>query len=70
MLGERIGLPKGVLRSINSEHPEVRAQGQAMFKKWKDEKRNGATMLVLMQGLEKIGRRDLSEKVQGTQTLL
>lgn len=70
MLGRRLGLSEGVLKNIDSEHRRVIEKGVAMFDEWKNRKTNDATMGALREGLEKIGRRDLSEKVRGMQTLL
>ena len=70
MLGRRLGLAEGVLKNIDSEHRRVIEKGVAMFDEWKNRKTTDATMLALRDGLEKIGRRDLSEKVRGTLTLL
>jgi len=42
----------------------------AMFDEWKNRKTTDATVQALMEGLEQIGRRDLSEKVRGMYTLL
>ena len=67
MLGRRLGLPEGVLKNTDSEHRRVIEKGVAMFDEWKNRKTTGATMQALRDGLEKIGRRDLSEKVRGTQ---
>ena len=69
MLGRRLGLAEGVLKNIDSEHRRVIEKGVAMFDEWKNRKTTDATMLTLRDGLEKIGRRDLSEKVRGTQDL-
>ena len=66
MLGRRLGLPEGVLKNIDSEHRRVVEKAVAMFEEWKNRKTNDATMQALREGLEKIGRRDLSEKVRGT----
>lgn len=70
MLGRRLGLAEGVLKNVDSEHRRVIEKGVAMFDEWKNRKTTDATMQALRDGLEKIGRRDLSEKARGTQTFL
>lgn len=70
MLGRRLGLAEGVLKNVDSEHRRVIEKGVAMFDEWKNRKTTDATMQALRDGLERIGRRDLSEKVRGTQILL
>ena len=65
MLGRRLGLAEGVLKNIDSEHRRVIEKGEAMFDEWKNRKTTDATMQALRECLEKIGRRDLSEKVRG-----
>ena len=71
MLGRRLGLAENVLKNIDAEHHRVIEKGVAMFDEWKNRKTTDATAQALIEGLEKIGRRDLSEKVQkGMQTLL
>ena len=67
MLGRRLGLSEGVIKNIDSEHRRVIEKGVAMFDEWKNRKTDSATMQALRDGLEKIGRRDLSEKVRGIQ---
>ncbi|KAL9959172.1 hypothetical protein ACROYT_G036266 [Oculina patagonica] len=64
MLGRRLGLSEGVIKNIDSEHRRVIEKGVAMFDEWKNRRTNDATMHALREGLEKIGRRDLSEKVR------
>lgn len=70
MLGRRLGLVESVLKNIDSEHRRVIEKGVAMFDEWKNRKTTDATVQALMESLEKIGRRDLSEKVRGMCTLL
>lgn len=70
MLGRRLGLVESVLKNIDSEHRRVIEKGVAMFDEWKNRKTTDATVQALIEGLEKIGRRDLSEKVRGMYTLL
>ena len=65
MLGRRLGLSEGLLKNINSENPRVVEKGVAMFEEWKNRKSNAATVQALREGLEKIGRLDLSENVRG-----
>lgn len=65
MLGRRLGLTEGVIKNIDSEHRRVIEKGVAMFDEWKQRKTTDATMEALRDGLEKIGRRDMSEKVRG-----
>ncbi len=70
MLGRRLGLPEGVIKNIDSEHPRVIEKGVAMFNEWKQRKPTDATIDALSQGLEHIGRCDLSERVKGVLYLL
>ena len=65
MLGRRLGLSEGILTNIETEHKRVVEKGVAMFEEWKKRNTAAATMKALREGLEKIGRRDLSEKVRG-----
>ena len=65
MLGRRLGVPEGALTNIDAEHRRVVEKGMAMFGEWKQRKVNGATVKALREALEKLGRRDLSEKVRG-----
>lgn len=64
MLGRRLGLVEGVLKNVDSENRRVIDKGVAMFDEWKNRKTTDATMQSLRDGLERIGRRDLSEKVR------
>ena len=66
MLGRRLNLPESLLRNIDIENHRVVEKGVEMFTVWKERKGNDASVASLRKGLEKIGRRDLSEKVRGT----
>lgn len=66
MLGRRLGIPEAALTNIDFENRRVIEKGMAVFSEWKRRRVNEATLRVLREALEKIGRRDLSEKVRGT----
>ena len=69
MLGRRLGVPESALTNIDIEHRRVVEKGMAMFGEWKQRRVNSTTVKVLRDALEKIGRRDLSEKVRGIHLL-
>ncbi|XP_015753640.1 PREDICTED: serine/threonine-protein kinase PAK 6-like isoform X3 [Acropora digitifera] len=64
MLSRRLFIPEGVIKSIDNENHRVVEKCIAMFNEWKSRCGNKATVGVLREALEKIGRRDLSEKVR------
>ena len=65
MLSRRLFIPEAVIRNIDSENHRVVEKCIAMFNEWKSRQCDNATVRVLREALEKIGRRDLSEKVRG-----
>lgn len=65
MLSRRLLIPEALIRNIDSENHRVVEKCIAMFDEWKSRYGNNATVRVLREALEKIGRRDLSEKVRG-----
>ena len=65
MLSRRLFIPEGVIKNIDSENHRVVDKCTVMFNEWKSRQCDNATVKVLREALEKIGRRDLSEKVRG-----
>ena len=64
MLGRRLGLSEGVLGNIDSENRYVKEKGVEMFDEWKARNLKDATGQALIHGLNKIGKCNLSEKVE------
>ncbi|XP_067019182.1 uncharacterized protein [Acropora muricata] len=64
MLSRRLFIPEGVIKNIDSENHRVVDKCTVMFNEWKSRQCDNATVRVLREALEKIGRRDLSEKVR------
>ena len=69
MLGRHLDISNVALVNIDMEHDRVVEKAMAMFAEWKRRKGEGATVGVLRDALERIGRRDLSERVRGTCTV-
>ena len=65
MLGLSLGIPQGAITNIDDEHSRVVDKGMAMFAEWKGRKGKGATVGVLIEALDKIGKQNLSERVRG-----
>ena len=65
MLSRRLFIPEAVIKNIDSENHRVVEKCIVMFGEWKSRHGDNATVRVLMEALEKIGRRDLAEKVRG-----
>lgn len=65
MLSRRLFIPEAVIKNIDSENHRVVEKCIVMFAEWKGRHGDNATVRVLMEALEKIGRRDLAEKVRG-----
>ena len=70
MLGRRFSIPEGAITNIDMDHRRVVEKGMAMFAEWKRRKGKEATVGVLREALDKIGRRDLSERVRGKVNVL
>lgn len=67
MLSRRLVIPEAVIKNIDFENHRVVEKCITMFDEWKSRHGDNATVRVLREALEKIGRRDLSEKVRGTE---
>ena len=65
-LGRHLGIPEDVLTSIDLEDQFVEQKNRAMLNMWRRKRGDEATVKVLREALENIGRSDLAEKVEGT----
>ena len=51
--------------SIDADNPRIWDKTMSMLNAWRQKHGKGATVQVLRQALEKIGRTDLSQRVEG-----
>ena len=50
---------------IDTDHNESHEKARRVLLKWKRKKGKGATMGILIEALEEIGRKDVAEKLLG-----
>lgn len=65
MLGRRLHILDSHLDNIDRQDHYVREKSISMLNKWRQNVGEKATGKVLIEALEEIGRKDLSEKVRG-----
>ena len=50
--------------NIDADHSAYREKAWKVLQKWKQKEGNGATVGILINALEEIGRRDVIEKLR------
>ena len=66
MIGRHLNIKEAVLRTIDDENRRVRNKAMEMFDAWMKNNSRNAIVPVLVTALNKTGRRDLGERVEGT----
>ncbi|CAH3147686.1 unnamed protein product [Pocillopora meandrina] len=63
-LGAVLGLESALMDNIDADHSAYREKAWKVLQKWKQKEGNGATVGILINALEEIGRRDVIEKLR------
>ena len=64
-LGRHLLISQDDIDSIDADNPFIREKTMGMLNAWRQRHGKGATVQVLKQALEKTGRTDLSQRVEG-----
>ena len=64
-LGRALGLESALMDTIEANHSERRELARKVLHEWKQKKKNGATVGILIKALEKIGRDDIVKALGG-----
>ena len=65
-LGTVLELEPAILDNIDTDFKECREKAWAVLRKWTQKNGKEATVGILINALEKIGRKDVVDKLRGT----